>query len=1354
MKIYIPIILILFFLSASVKSQTPNKDRIQEILNQNIWQTTSIYGGEPDIKYSCTDEKNFITIGNRGLKITSIKPVPSNSEVELILRFSSDKQTSFSINPCLKSPDDPGQNNPFGLGLTWYPDKKQPYLMWSLPPLPGEKYSFYGTYLVKTLVRNRLHWPEMVRKRFELDVATTTPLEKKWISVRYVIKTHSVQVWLDHRLLRETKNEDFESGGFFRIFCYSGIDIASITITNSKDYGNFVPVHLDGYTNTSLFPGKDKIKNLLISKKENEISFAGIPFLLPKSFFNEPSHIDVGRSWARFGMLEGAFDGWEGDTPRWRGALHVESGRICLRVPNYQYTKLHILASSDDIPDTIPEITVIFYRPDAGHPVCFEKKVPIYKSDSKNTQKISFVTKNGKKGNLYLVTIPLLKEDLKGFSDLPFLEFELTKKVRIYRSFPDPIYYSKHQAGLPSSVHVFAITFEKPDVMVDFVPSRFAHIWTAPEKIEYFCNLTNTSKKDKNIVVSISTESYDRKEKTIQKKLIKVAPDTSVNIPFVLKLSKYGYHKTTFTISDAGETRIITGALAYLHPDTRERGDWSEGKGQIFGFWDWNGGHITPSGIPRLEVMVKAGVESAMHPFYENSCPETELNFLKQNKMKTYFLAYQLHMTKDFLGVEWDPSKPEEMKKAVIEAIEKSPLSKPTDVNTPELAVFFAEPLLGPVSYISLPEYYGDPPYQMTQEEKINYDKYLKQFVIAASAIKQRWPHAKCLMPWGIPSFPIPFLRYSKEATDLMDGPALDVVLFERIPEMQMHQVTFASVMWQLKQEWLKAGKKWPELMAIEGPSVSPSIPGALTMQEEADHTVRAYLILMAYNTTRHFGCPAAFQCAGSWGETHYGSGLCNRIPLLYPKPVYCAYATLTRNTNRMKYIKMIPTGSNTVFCLQFKHYRTGKTLHVLWTIRGTRDILINSQNNSTITVFDQMDNPSEIKQHNGKFVINISPSPCYIWGLDNDPVITPGEPVHSDSFPAKISVKISNLGNGQWKVSQERDIDYENAHAEFVKKFPGKMTAHIEKIPDKYGGRAIAISLEKQEKERKTMPFYTTLISEKPVKIPGKPSHLGLWVKANSDWGRIVYCLRDAKGEKWLSNGKNGEWNVDDVHCASIFCFDGWRYLRFELPGNQPYDCYREPGTCWWGNYGGDGIVDLPLTLEKIFVERRTHVIVADELRQADTSDTLFGDLVVEYENNFDRTSQAVKLSRIRMEVPDTIPEIDNPILRMQQTGTLPTTKITSISVPEREYDGTRCHIWFEKVPDAKSYDIWVSPYKNGAGALLLGEGWTEPGKLITGLFPNIDLYLFVVYRNRENQFSKPSEPFHIKLKDMFPMK
>src|SRR5262249_10148247 len=191
------------------------------------------------------------------------------------------------------------------------------------------------------------------------------------------------------------------------------------------------------------------------------------------------------------------------------------------------------------------------------------------------------------------------------------------------------------------------------------------------------------------------------------------------------------------------------------------------------------------------------------------------------------------------------------------------------------------------------------------------------------------------------------------------------------------------------------------------------------------------------------------------------------------------------------------------------------------------------------------------------------------------------------------------------------------------------------------------------QDRERKTMPFYTTLVPAKPILLPGKPSHLGVWVQAASDWGRVVYCLKDAKGERWISVGQKGEWNVDDTHCWSQFCFDGKRYLRFALPGNAPYDLYREMGTTFWGHYGpGDAIVDYPLTLEKIIVERRTHVIAGTELVPAAPDDVLLGALNAEYETAADKTPEAVRLAGLRMPLPAAPPELANPGKKLAETG------------------------------------------------------------------------------------------------------
>ena len=344
------------------------------------------------------------------------------------------------------------------------------------------------------------------------------------------------------------------------------------------------------------------------------------------------------------------------------------------------------------------------------------------------------------------------------------------------------------------------------------------------------------------------------------------------------------------------------------------------------------------------------------------------------------------------------------------------------------------------------------------------------------------------------------------------------------------------------------------------------------------------------------------------------------------------------------------------------------------------------------------MDNLVVPSRQGDSATFTITTSPCYVHGLATDALMTLGEPVHSDSKPSPLAQKLGNLGDGSWTISEAHDNHYETSHIEFVKRFPSKMTVQSVAAPAEQGGRALSVHLETPEKDRKVMPFYTTLPPAKPITIAGKPSHLGLWVKGASDWGRVVYCLRDANGERWVSVGKKGEWNVDDVHCWSAFNFDGWRDPSFELPGNQPWDCYREAGTSFWGYYGeGDGMVDLPLTLEKILVERRTHVIKADELVPANPADVLLGDLMIDYESESDRTEEAVRLSRLRMPVPDQAPALENPIQKLTETGRGQLTTITKVMPPEREYDGTRCHVFFEPVEGAKSYDVWVSTYQDG---------------------------------------------------------
>ena len=120
-----------------------------------------------------------------------------------------------------------------------------------------------------------------------------------------------------------------------------------------------------------------------------------------------------------------------------------------------------------------------------------------------------------------------------------------------------------------------------------------------------------------------------------------------------------------------------------------------------------------------------------------------------------------------------------------------------------------------------------------------------------------------------------------------------------------------------------------------------------------------------------------------------------------------------------------------------------------------------------------------------------------YVRGLTGDLKMTLGTPEHFDAKPGAHAVRLADLGDGTWKLSAERDRDYEDNHLEFIRRFPGQFSIHVaaEKPPVTVGkgaltidlppalvggGKALAVRLEKQPKERRTMPFYTTLVPDR----------------------------------------------------------------------------------------------------------------------------------------------------------------------------------------------------------------------------------------------------------------------------------
>jgi len=1183
-------------------------------------------------------------------------------------------------------------------------------------------------------------WDTLVRAQLEQDMNSLPLSQDKWLRIRFLLGDKWVRIWADGRLLLDHADLGLKLRGTVELQLTPGTRVAEMSVRPLTETGlRYEPIALDAYALEHVLSTKGGRVSLAANALPfgKTVTIDGIPFhFVDSSTTGGADHVDIGRSTLRQANMQG-YGGLQSDGPRFSGCFNYDPARILLRIPNGRYEAMHVIAAFDEEPDNVPILSALFYRPAAGFAQVFEGEVPSLYATEAHATPLPVRLDNGKQANLWLVEIPLDPGKLSSFADMGFVELELTKKVHQYRSYPDPILYGWHQGGLPSGVHLYALTFQRPEVHMEVWPTAFGHVWTAPANPSYEALLVNRSDEPREVTMTVETCSHDGEEVTEQEQSVNIPAGGQAKPLFEFAVKKNGYHEIRITLRDGDRSWTEKRSFVRLAEDTRSP-EGEPGNGPVFGYWSYMGGHYTPPGAEIDRLMKAAGAR-----------PRPGAN------------AWPITPQWAWAGEEdYDREQYEAYKKTAVEAIRKAQ-NMPSDFVT-----FFPEPSISrDLTSGNLPIYGGEPDYELNADEQRALRVFFNTAKAAAEAVRAEWPGVKILIPWGDPLFIVPLLR-AGFPKDLIDGSGLDICGFERLPEQQLHQISVHRL-YCLKEEYRKFGMENPLLYYVEGIFV-PTEPGACTWDEQADIYHRWALISMAYGVN-YFGSGwFAFDCGDYYGSEHYGGcGIQRRIPYCDPKPAYAHYATMTRMLGGAKFEKWLPTGSHSTYCLKFARPKGGPA-YALWTIRGKRPATLHLPRDMAVTVTDSMDNSTQLESKYASVTVMTGTSPVYVTGVDEIGSVFVGNPDHSDAAreawnrnqatwhtgpagreaEAKVGTAIASLGDGTWTLQAERDEVYETNNYD-TKRYLGRMSAKVVADAER-PGPCLAVHLEEQEKERQLMPWYSVLRPQEPVTIPGKALALGLWVKGNSDWGRVVYCLRDAKDERWISIGFKDQYNCDDVHSWSYFNFDGWCYIRFELPSHTAYDTFREYGTTWWRSGGGDGVVDLPLRIEKIIVERRTHVLYVNDIQPANPADVLLGDLVAEYGSEFDATDQAVTVNRKRMELPKGEFELPNPIADMMAANELSATTLRKVTLPDWGYDGTRCHVHFDPVGGAKEYQIWVAAHKDGRGAVQIG-GMEQPGGIVGGLRPAMKLYLYVTYTTEDGKQSKPSNALEIELVDAF---
>lgn len=1192
-------------------------------------------------------------------------------------------------------------------------------------------------------------WPEDFRSQIEHDMAELPTLGDKWLAVRIELQQGLARFWVDDRLVAWRRDASITPEGAMQVQLAPGVEMTGFQTRRVQRTPGFLPVEIGGYANGLTLAGDAAVDWASMPPTHEPVDIGGVPFVFAGVNPEGHDHIDLSRSLFRQGNSTGYIST---NGPTWAGSTLRDPARTQLRVPNGQYDTLHVIAASEQKPDTLPSFTAMFYRPGAGFSEHFTASVPAATATASPSDVTPLGVRlvNGKSVNLYHVKLTLDPGLLSSLADLDIVEFELTKTAMQYRTHPDPITYGHHQGGLPSSVHIYALTLGEAPVGFTWNPDSFGHVWQAPRNASYTAMLTNQTPAEQTGTLTITTRSHDGTEETKIERPIKlpaagprsVPLKVAVNVPVKL----HGYHDITATLKIAGKVWTEKRSFVRLAPDTRSV-KWTPGRGALFGYWSYHGGHYTPNADEIVRLMTMAGARQAVHEPTGRVSPETAA-LMDKHWGPAQAGAWEVSPQQWAANEPLDPERVAKFQETIVEAFRKSRAKAHPD-RMPDHVYFYPEPHISSrLSAGNVPEYWGEKPFELTDAERTRLRMFFNTSKIAAEAVRKEFPGLKVLIPWGDPGFAWPLLRagFPKE---LIDGSGVDVPGFERIPERQLHEQSIHRL-YALRKEFEKAGITDPRLQFCEGIFV-PTEVGAVSWREQMDIYNRWSLLCMAYGVDRFYSAWFAFDCGSYYGAEHYGGcGIQRRIPYCDPKPGYAAFATMTDRLNEANFDGWLPTGSHSTYALRFKKPE-GQTTYTIWSLRGKRPVTITLAADASVNVTDAMNNTKAYKTADKQVTILTDPSVVYVTvsGADGQIAsITAGETDHADAVPAPDAKPIADLGDGSWKFTNERDELLENNHWAMMH-YPGRFTATLTNDPAQ--GRVLESRLDKQDAVHELMPWYNVLRPAKPITLAGAPSKLGLWARGSSDWGRVIYVLRDAKGERWTSIGTKDQYNCDDPHSWSQFCYDGWRYLTFELPGHAGYDSFRKHGTTWWNASGGDDIVDLPLTLEAVIVQQRTHILYVNDVQPVASDTVALGKMFLEYDSAEDMKDEAVRIAGLRMPAPVGTPELPNPIADMTRDGVGPATKITAIRPPEHQYDGTRAHVDFEPVENAQKYFLWVSAHEDGRGAVNMAPNGVTSGQLIRGLRPGIKLHYWVTYTDEEGKMSKPSPTRTEVLVDMF---
>lgn len=780
-----------------------------------------------------------------------------------------------------------------------------------------------------------------------------------------------------------------------------------------------------------------------------------------------------------------------------------------------------------------------------------------------NATKVGTVTHKTDNGStaelpLYLVKIPLKSgQIIDQFSD-EAMDFEFLGKLN--GEFQQRSRTMKPDPNSTSAVQVLGATLERSPVGMTLVQAQPGNVFANDEKPETTAILHSHAPSAGKLVWTISdVDGKEVKTDSVDYNFSKAGEEKTITLP--LSMQDLGWYQLDIKAQDnAGNTHFTHPAsFALLGQDTRKARYESP-----FGVWWFDGAHKTPTDANFAgPIMFKAGIRRA--GWTKRSEEELAEWFITTAQLRDYIKRADRS----------NPEKTKEQLKKQIEAdLKKWPHAK-------EVLVFHEA---GPRSSVPM-ELLGfkvENPSPRTNGDILNF---------AGEFYREYFPQLKLTVGnSNIPAATIVAALRNGGNPDYIDYIGLEAASQTFKPEtVNEYNLQGMHIAQDIVKEF--SGRKVPFSGTFEFTYRTTRDLGA---ERQAQFYARDALISHA-NQLSVITPGILFDVSNSYYNTLWGaSGLLERGPFGYPKRSYVAYATLTKVLDQTSAPRQVSTGSTTVYAVEYNR-SDQKFATSLWAARGFADYNIEFEKETPVRVVDMYGRFRDVQTKAGRVTVNAGESPSYVVADAKIKSIT----LSNRTFPedqmraklAEVAAPFDDINRVSLDTSNDLDDPNLKELQEYTFHMPIRQAGKFElrQVNDAEKGNALELQLDTSNNPNisKYITEYTTVRLKEPMPIKGTPAAIGVWVKGNSNHGKVIFEIEDAQGEIWRSLGTSG-WGVDVLDWPGQLSvdFDGWSFVSFPLRETSLFTD-RSPGPVsdQWVSSGGDKEIQYPIKARAITV-------------------------------------------------------------------------------------------------------------------------------------------------------------------------